>query len=99
MTLNAIQHDRAVRHYAIKMLAEGYEVKARVDGWFQEPETIRGYRPDIVALKDNTVLIVEIKKGDVDWPKIQALTAFTSASPNFQLRLIVPEELPETLLS
>jgi hypothetical protein len=98
MTLSIIEHDRAVRHYAMQMLANGYEVKARVDGWFQEPEIIGGYRPDIVASKGTTSVIVEIKKGEIDWPKIKALEVFTSARPEFNLRLITPEEVPTDLL-
>ena len=44
MQLSVNEHDRAVRHYAMRMLADGFEVKARVEGWFQEPDTIGGYR-------------------------------------------------------
>jgi hypothetical protein len=93
MTLSIIDHDRAVRHYAMRMLADGYEVRARVEGWFDEPDTIKGYRPDIVARKGDVFLIVEIKKGEIDWPKIKALESFTSGRPEFQLRLITPEEI------
>ncbi len=93
MTLSIIEHDRGVRHYAMRMLADGYDVKARVDGWFPEPDVICGYRPDIVACKGNECVIVEIKKGDIDWPKIKALEAFTSARPEFRLLLITPEQL------
>ena len=98
MTLSIIEHDRAVRHYAMQMLAKGYDVKARVDGWFQEPDIIGGYRPDIVASKGTTLVIVEIKKGEIDWPKIKALEAFASNKPEIDLRLITPEELPPELL-
>ena len=98
MTLSIIEHDRAVRHYAMRMLADGYEVKARVEGWFDEPDIISGYRPDIVAHKGNTFLIIEVKKGEIDWPKIKALESFTSARPEFQLRLITPEELPREIV-
>jgi hypothetical protein len=98
MTLSIIEHDRAVRHYAMKMLADGYEVKARVEGWFEEPDIISGYRPDIVAHKGDTFLIIEIKKGEIDWPKINALESFASARSNFHLRLITPEELPRQIV-
>jgi hypothetical protein len=82
----------------MQMLAKGYDVKARVDGWFQEPDIIGGYRPDIVASKGTTLVIVEIKKGEIDWPKIKALEAFASNKPEIDLRLITPEELPPELL-
>jgi len=98
MQLSITEHDRAVRHYAIKMLASGYDVRARVEGWFQEPDTIGGYRPDIVARKGTTFVIVEIKKGEIDWPKIKALEAFASVRPEFQLQLITPETVSSELL-
>jgi len=93
MQLSIIEHDRAVRHYAMRMLADGYEVKARVEGWFQEPDIIGGYRPDIVARRGDTFIIIEIEKGEIDWPKIKALEAFASVRPEFQLQLITPEAL------
>jgi hypothetical protein len=98
MTLSIIEHDRAVRHYAMRMLADGYDVRARVEGWFEEPDIISGYRPDIIARKGDAFFIIEIKKGDIDWPKIQALEAFTSVRPEFHLRLITPEDLRDELL-
>lgn len=99
MTLTIIEHDRAVRHYAMKMLADGYDVRARIDGWFEEPEIISGYRPDIVAHKGKLFVIVEIKKGELDWPKIKALEAFASSRTDFELKLITPEDLPKNLLT
>ncbi len=98
MTLSINEHDRAVRHYAMQMLAKGYDVKARVDGWFQEPDVIGEYRPDIVASKGTSFVIVEIKKGEIDWPKIKALEAFVSTRPEIDLRLITPEDVPPELL-
>jgi hypothetical protein len=98
MTLSIIEHDRGVRHYAMRMLANGYEVKARVDGWFSEPDVICGYRPDIIARKGNEFVIVEIKKGEIDWPKIKALEAFASAQPQIRLLLITPEQLRTELV-
>lgn len=95
MQLSISEHDRAVRHYAMRMLADGYDVQARVEGWFQEPDTISGYRPDIVARKDDHFVIIEIKKGEIDWPKIKALEAFASGRPEFQLQLITPETVFE----
>lgn len=97
MQLSVSEHDRAVRHYAMRMLADGYDVQARVEGWFQEPETIGGYRPDIVARKDDHFIIIEIKKGEIDWPKIKALEVFASRRPEFQLQLITPETVSTEL--
>lgn len=97
MQLSVSEHDSAVRHYAMRMLADGYEVRARVEGWFQEPETIGGYRPDIVARKDGRFIIIEIKKSEIDWPKIKALETFASMRPEFQLQLITPETVSREL--
>jgi len=93
MTLSVSEHDRVVRYFAMQMLAQGYEVRARVDGWFIEPEVILGYRPDIVASKNNQYVIVEVKKGDVDWPKIRALEEFAEMRPGMRFQLVTPEEV------
>ena len=99
MQLSISDHDRAVRHYAMRLLADGYDVRARVEGWFEEPDIIGGYRPDIVARKGDSFVIIEIKKGEIDWPKIKALEAFASDRPEFQLRLITPETVSSELLT
>jgi hypothetical protein len=71
--IGRFEHDRAVRLCALHLLTEGYDVEARVEGWFQAPDYVNGYRPDIVARKGGECLVIEIKKSAADWPKINAL--------------------------
>jgi len=93
VVVSRFQHDEAVRLCALRMLSEGYEVRARVEGWFQSPDYINGYRPDVVASRDNVFIIVEVQKGDIDWPKISAFTRLENEKPNFRVRIISPEQV------
>jgi hypothetical protein len=82
-------HDRVVLLQALKLLHDGYQVRARVEGYFQFPEPIYGYRPDVVAqMPGGHFVIVEVKKGDVDWPKLEALQRFAAEHPEYELRVI-----------
>lgn len=82
-------HDRVVLLQALALLRAGYEVRARVEGYFDLPEPINGYRPDVVAhAPEGQYVIVEVKKGDVDWPKLEALQRFASEHPEYELRVI-----------
>jgi hypothetical protein len=95
--LSQAEHDDMVRTHALRLLSEGNEVWARLDGWFDPPDFINGYRPDIVAKKGDNYQIVEIEKGPVDWPKIMALRQFVAATRNVALQIIeLPEELRKT---
>lgn len=87
------QHDDALRHFVFTLLQEGYDVKARIEGWFEAPEVIYGYRPDIVARKGGHVLIIEIKKAETDWPKISALKRFEHEHDGYELRVVTPDEV------
>jgi hypothetical protein len=82
------RHDQKVRQQVLKLVGEGYQVKARMEGWFEPPDVINGYRPDIVARKGDDWIIIEVKKGDADWPKIAALEAFQGQNPNYKLCII-----------
>ena len=74
---------------ALKLLHDGYEVRARVEGYFELPDPINGYRPDVVAhTPDGQYVIVEVKKGEVDWPKLEALQRFATEHPEYELRVI-----------
>jgi hypothetical protein len=89
-----LEHDEAVRKYAIHLLSEGYEVQARVEGWFHAPDYIYGYRPDIVARRGDEWVIVEIKKGEIDWPKISALERRVERErEHFKLVVVSPQEV------
>ncbi len=87
------QHDEAVRLYALQLLAQGYDVRARVEGWFQAPEYVNGYRPDIVARKGSEWVLIEVKKGEVDWPKISAFERFQHERHEFKLLVVSPEQV------
>src|SRR5579884_838160 len=82
------EHDAAVRMLALQLLCRGYEVKARIEGWFEQPDYIFDYRPDIVACKAGTYFIVEVKKGEGDWPKITALERFQREHQQFRVKII-----------
>lgn len=86
-----LEHDHKVREQALLLLSQGYHVTARLEDWFDDPEPILGYSPDIVAQKENKHLIVEVKKGPIDWPKIVALQKFAEDHPEWELNII---ELP-----
>jgi hypothetical protein len=84
-------HDHAVMQRALLLLCEGYHVKAQVEGWFETPDVIYGYRPDIVAQRGDQILIVEVKAGKWDWPKISALMRFEKTGSNCKLLVVDPE--------
>jgi hypothetical protein len=84
-----IDHDRVVLLQALQLLHAGYEVRARIEGFFDPPEPIYGYRPDVVAhAPGGQYVIIEVKKGDVDWPKLEALQRFATEHPEYELRVI-----------
>jgi hypothetical protein len=97
--LSRFQHDEAVRLCALRLLSEGYEVRARVEGWFQAPESVNGYRPDIVARRGNEWIVIEVKKGEGDWPKISALVRLQRERTDFKVRIVSPEEVISNLRS
>jgi hypothetical protein len=87
-TLSRLDHDELVLHEAMELLALGYKVTARLEGLFEPPDTIYGYRPDVIAVLGAKVVIVEVKKGDVDWPKLVALQRYAAEHPDLKLQII-----------
>ncbi len=73
------------------MLAGGYRVQARLEGLFDPPSTISGYRPDIIAQLGGQTVIIEVVKGGVDWPKIEALKRYASENPGQEFRVVQGE--------
>ena len=53
-------HDKAVQKRAEQLRRQGFDVKADLKG-FEQPNTIRGVRPDIDARKDKRRVIVEVE--------------------------------------
>jgi predicted RecB family endonuclease len=82
------EHDARLIQMAMSLVAQGYAVKARLDGLFESPDVINGYRPDIVARKAEETLIVEVKKGEVDQPKLIAFRHFVEAHAGCHLHII-----------
>ncbi len=82
------EHDEAVRLFAMQLQSQGYDVRARVEGWFQAPDYVNGYRPDIVIKKGTHLLLIEVKKGEVDWPKISALER-----SDFRVVVVSPDDV------
>jgi len=68
-------------------------VQARIEGWFPCPDFIHGYRPDIVATKGNEWLVVEIKKAETDWPKINALQRIEYERAHFRVVVASPQDV------
>ena len=54
------RHDAEVRRLAKSFEKRRYEVKADISG-FQRPDTLGGYRPDVVAMKGTERRIIEIE--------------------------------------
>jgi 2,4-dienoyl-CoA reductase-like NADH-dependent reductase (Old Yellow Enzyme family) len=54
------KHDKEVREIANRMKKQGYEVKADISG-YGKPDTIGGYRPDVVAKKGSQRKIYEVE--------------------------------------
>jgi len=57
------KHNKTVANSAAYYKSRGYKVQADING-FQQPGTIRGRRPDIVARKGKDVVIVEVETKD-----------------------------------
>lgn len=61
--LSQTKHDAAVQRIAKDLEKKGYNVKADVSG-FKKPDTIRGYRPDVVATRGRERRIVQVETPD-----------------------------------
>jgi hypothetical protein len=57
------KHDAEVRSIARKLEEQGYNVKADISG-YQKPDTIRGFRPDVVGTKGRERKIHEVETQD-----------------------------------
>ena len=57
------KHDRTVQAEATRLKNQDYKVKADVKG-FPRPDTVRGYRPDVVATKGRERKIIEVETPD-----------------------------------
>ena len=57
------KHNAEVRNAANELKKRGFNVKADVSG-FPKPDTISGYRPDVVATKGKERKIIEVETPD-----------------------------------
>lgn len=57
------KHDRKVREIAKAMKDKGYEIKADIRG-YPKPDTIGGFRPDVIATKGRERKIVEVETSE-----------------------------------
>jgi len=92
-TYSQLEHDEAVRRCALMLIISGYQVQARVEGWFEPPTYINGYRPDIIVHQGTECVIIEVKKAATDWPKISALEQYVDAHSDFRIKVITPDEV------
>lgn len=56
-------HDKKVKHEANKLKKQGFDVAADIPG-FPQPNTLDGFRPDIIAKKGTQRKIIEIETPD-----------------------------------
>jgi peptidoglycan hydrolase-like protein with peptidoglycan-binding domain len=57
------KHDAKVRSIARKLENQGFNVRADIPGYLQ-PNTIRGFRPDVVGIKGRQRKIYEVETQD-----------------------------------
>ena len=57
------KHDAEVRAIARKLKKQGFDVKADISG-YRQPDTIRGFRPDVVGIKGRQRKIYEVETED-----------------------------------
>ena len=57
------KHDAEVRKVANQLKKQRYDVQADVSG-FKQPDTIGGFRPDVVAQKGKQRKIIEVETPD-----------------------------------
>lgn len=94
-----LAHDDVVRSQVLDFLKKGYKVRARLEGWFEPPDDINGFIPDIVAKRGKTTFIVEVKSGNDDWPKLFALKRFVAQHGHTMLILAEALQQDELELS
>ncbi len=87
------KHDLEVRSIAKKRASQGYKVKADVSG-YPKPDTIRGYRPDVIATKRKERKIYEVETPDSvksarDQKQQKAFIQAADQSKNMTFRRII----------
>ena len=88
---NQARHDDKILQVAQRYLSLGYRVFADIRGW-DAPDAINGYRPDILVIKGNTGVIIEVETADSlrqDLQQLHAFERFARLVRNVQFKLIL----------
>lgn len=88
------KHEARLKKEAFGYLLKGYEVRAALEGWFEKPQTIEGYLPDIVACRHGHYIIVEVETSatrEAGTPKITALRGFVGRTRGYDLKIVIAD--------
>ena len=93
------KYDIAVRRIAKELKDKGYEVKADVRG-YPRPDTLGGFRPDVVAKKGSERKIVEVETSESkdsarDRKQQQAFRAAAKRSKHTTFRRVVVDTVDD----
>jgi hypothetical protein len=89
--VNQARHDGKILELAERYLSMGYRVFADLRGW-DAPEAINGFRPDIVLIKENAGVIIEVETSDslpCDRLQLQAFQRFAAMVRNVKFKVIL----------
>ena len=91
--LSQSKHDRRVGLVARYYENRGYDVYADISG-YPRPETIGGYRPDVIAMSNRRMIIVEVETVDSvnsarDIAQRAAFARYARRHPTVHFRRIV----------
>ena len=82
---------RKIVELASDYKAKGFEVSANVHG-FESPRTIKGIKPDLVAIKGDEIIIVEVKtsaSAKRSKETIEQLARYAKESPGTRFDLVI----------
>ncbi|MBI4456367.1 MAG: hypothetical protein HY644_10755 [Acidobacteria bacterium] len=89
--VNQARHDRKILELAKRYLSMGYHVFADARGW-EVPETINGFRPDLLLIKDNSGVIIEVETSDSlprDHLQLHAFDRFARIVRNVKFKVVL----------
>jgi len=90
------EHDREVRKVANEYLEKGYKVLADLPNW-EQPDTIKGVRPDLSVKKKGHETLIEIETPESlesarDEKQKKAFKQWSERSEHKHFRRIITEE-------
>ena len=89
--INQTRHDDKITELARRYLSLGYRVFADARGW-DAPEAINGFRPDLLLIKENSGVIIEVETSDSlrhDHLQVEAFNKFARFVRNVKFKLIL----------